>query len=144
MEGTTGAERKEIARIIDKYFREVEGVTSRPEARLINVDPAQLNKEPLTLMNVAQIAKDPVGTTSSHPSYGYSIMGEPLGTLMEDIHLLDLMPDAKKKSGELMTKENMTDADYRKLTMQQNYGLLTEDILRMLDDQGKLYGGLLK
>ena len=43
-----------------------------------------------------------------------------------------------------MTRANLTNADYRKMTMQQNYGLLTEKILRTLDDQGKLNGGLLK
>ena len=145
LEGTTGAERKAIANIIDVNFRKFDGVLSLPEARLLNVDPVQLNKEPLTFHNIAQIAKDPVGMTSSHPSYGYSVLGEPIGRLAEDnIHLLDLLPKAKKASGEPLTLENLSDADYRKLTMQQNYGLLTEEILRSLDDQGKLYGGLLK
>jgi hypothetical protein len=145
LEGTTGAERKAIANIIDVNFRHIDGVLSYPEARLLNVDPVQLNKQPLTFQNIAEIAKDPVGMTASHDSYGYSVLGEPVGRLAEDnIHLLDLLPKAKKASGEPLTLENLSDADYRKLTMQQNYGLLTEEILRKLDDQGKLYGGLLK
>ena len=142
--GTTGAERKAISNIIDVHFREVDGVLSLPEARLINVDPLQLNKEPLTLMNVAQIGKQTGRETSSHPSYGYSIKGDPVGKIVEDISILDLIPGAKKASGEPMTRANLSNADYRKMTMQQNYGILTEAILRSLDKQGKLYGGLLK
>ena len=142
--GTTGAERKAISNIIDVHFRNVDGVLSLPEARLINADPLQLNKEALTLQNVAQVGKQTGRETSSHPSYGYSIKGDPVGKIVEDISLLDLLPGAKKASGEPMTRANLTNADYRKMTMQQNYGLLTEKILRTLDDQGKLYGGLLK
>ena len=142
--GTTGAERKAISNIIDVHFRNVDGVLSLPEARLINADPLQLNKEALTLQNVAQVGKQTGRETSSHPSYGYSIKGDPVGKIVEDISLLDLLPGAKKASGEPLTRANLTNADYRKMTMQQNYGLLTEKILRTLDDQGKLYGGLLK
>ena len=142
--GTTGAERKAISNIIDVHFRNVDGVLSLPEARLINADPIQLNKEALTLQNVAQVGKQTGRETSSHPSYGYSIKGDPVGKIVEDISLLDLLPGAKKASGEPLTRANLTNADYRKMTMSQNYGLLTEKILRTLDDQGKLYGGLLK
>jgi len=144
--GIAPDQRKAIANIIDVNFRHVDGVLSLPESRLINADAMQLNKEPLTLMNVAQTAKNAVGQTSSHPSYGYSVTGEPLGKLVEDISILDLKR-FKKESGELMTRENFgigTGDDLRKVSMSDNYGLLTEAILRTLDDQGKLYGGLLK
>ena len=61
LEGTTGSERKEIARIIDVNFRDssgklvkgdANGVLSYPTARLANADPRQLNKKQGTLQTV--------------------------------------------------------------------------------------------
>jgi len=151
LEGTTGSERKEIARIIDVNFRDTSGklvkgdangVLSYPTARLANTDPKQYNKGQGTLQSVGVMdMKDGVVGKRSHLSYDDTIRGQGAGILNEKqrgLHILDLV-DNTKADGSPMTAANMTDNDMRKLTMQSPpIGLLTHERLMALEKRGLL------
>ena len=151
LEGTTGSERKEIARIIDVNFRDTSGklvkgdangVLSYPTARLANTDPKQYNKAQGTLQSVGVMdMKDGVVGKRSHLSYDDTIRGKGAGILNEKqrgLHILDLV-DNTKADGSPMTAANMTDNDMRKLTMQSPpIGLLTHERLMNLEKRGLL------
>ena len=151
LEGTTGSERKEIARIIDVNFRDTSGklvkgdangVLSYPTARLANTDPKQYNKAQGTLQSVGVMdMKDGVVGKRSHLSYDDTIRGRGAGILNEKqrgLHILDLV-DNTKADGSPMTAANMTDNDMRKLTMQSPpIGLLTHERLMNLEKRGLL------
>jgi len=151
LEGTTGSERKEIARIIDVNFRDTSGklvkgdangVLSYPTARLANADPRQLNKKQGTLQTVGVMdMQNSVAGKRSHSSYDETLMGGGAGILtpkQRELSILDLV-DNTKADGSPMTAANMTDADMRKLTMQSPpIGLLTHERLMALEKRGLL------
>ena len=151
LEGTTGSERKEIARIIDVNFRDTSGklvkgdangVLSYPTARLANADPRQLNKKQGTLQTVGVMdMQNSVAGKRSHSSYDETLMGGGVGVLtpkQRELSILDLV-DNTKADGSPMTAANMTDADMRKLTMQSPpIGLLTHERLMNLEKKGLL------
>jgi len=151
LKGTTGSERKEIARIIDVNFRDTSGklvkgdangVLSYPTARLANTDPKQYNKAQSTLQSVGVMnMKDGVVGKRSHDSYGETVRGRGAGILtpkQRELSILDLV-DNTKADGSPMTAANMTDADMRKLTMQSPpIGLLTHERLMNLEKRGLL------
>lgn len=147
LENTTGGERKEINRIIDVHFRakgNKDGTISLPQARLANVDEFQYNKEPLTIRNVGEVNMSEMKSdVSGHPTYPYALRGEGQARIKEDLSILDLFDNTKAKDSkgrELpMTRENFTDKDYRKTTMQYPpIGLLTHERLMKLEKQGLL------
>jgi len=163
LEGTTGSERKEIARIIDVNFRtsrgtrgsvdydiggklvkgQNNGVVSYPTARLANADEKQLNKKEGTLQNVGLLnMQELIGKEKPiTEAYDTVIKGQPVSMLPEkerNISILDLF-DNTKADGSPMTADNMTDSDFRKLTMQNPpIGLITHDILMNLSKKGLL------
>jgi hypothetical protein len=163
LEGTTGSERKEIARIIDVNFRtsrgtrgsvdydiggklvkgQNNGVVSYPTARLANADEKQLNKKEGTLQNVGLLnMQELIGKEKPiTEAYDTVIKGQPVSILPEkerNISILDLF-DNTKADGSPMTAENMTDSDFRKLTMQNPpIGLITHDVLMNLSKRGLL------
>ena len=163
LKGTTGGERKEIARIIDVNFRsskgekgtpdyeiggqlvkrQQNGVISYPTARLANADPLQLDKGQSTLQNVGLLNLEDTKSdrTPLTKSYDTALKGVPVGRLPEaqrNISILDLF-DNEKADGSPMTAANMTPDDMRKLTMQSPpIGLLTHKRLMALEKRGLL------
>lgn len=157
LDGTTGDQRKEIARILDRDFRKEGGQLTKkssaiydanslgsislPQARIANTDPYQTNKEALTLRNVGIVDTDNAfRKVSGHPTYPNALGGTADARLKENLSLLDIFDNTKapNKQGKVlpMTRDNFTDDDYRKTNMQATpTGLLTYERLRHLEDQ---------
>jgi len=150
--GTTGAERKAIARIIDVNFRDgagiytkgaENGVLSWTKARLANTDPKQLNKQEGTLQNVGQIElNDPLTATRPrmHSSYDASLTGGPVGILSHDLHIADLNPiiaTGGQRAGQRITREGLLPNEIRQINTSNHMGLLTHDLLMEMEKQGK-------
>ena len=157
LDGTTGDQRKEIARILDRDFRKDGGQLTKksskiydanslgsislPQARIANTDPYQTRKEALTLRNVGIVDTDNAfREVSGHPTYPNALGGTADGRITENLSLLDIFDNTKapNKQGKVlpMTRDNYTDDDYRKTTMQATpTGLLTYERLRHLEDQ---------
>ena len=163
LEGVSGDLRKEIIRIIDRDYRydggqkikrgSEEGTASLAQVRVANADPRQLDVEPMTLQNVANLDMDKlVRDVSFHNTYNTGLGGEALGRLREDVSVLDLFDSKKRdKKGKIigdylgsdglpMTRANWTDSGYRKTTMQPVSGLLTHDRLMKLERDMKRQG----
>jgi len=155
LEGTGGELRKEIIRIIDRDYRmdggqkikiTGEGSASATQARIANADPELLDVTPMTIQNVAKIDMDnPTASYSAHPTYPVGLKGQALGKIKEDVSILDLFNSTKKdgtpylgSDGLPMTSKNWTDYGYRKTSMDSIGGLLTNKILRNIEE------GLLK
>ena len=157
LDGTTGDQRKEIARILDRDFRKEGGQLTKkssaiydanslgsislPQARIANTDPYQTNKEALTLRNVGIVdTENAFRKVSGHPTYPNALGGTADARLKENLSLLDIFDNTKapNKQGKVlpMTRDNFTDDDYRKTNMQATpTGLLTYERLRHLENQ---------
>ena len=164
-DSVSGDLRKEIIRIMDRDYRydggqkikrnSSEGTASLAQVRVANADPSQLDKEPMTLQNVANLDMDKlVRDVSFHNTYNTGIGGEALGKIREDVSILDLF-DSKRRNdkGEVigdymgsdglpMTRANWTDDGYRKTTMQPVSGLLTHKRLMALEKRLEETGGI--
>ena len=159
----SGDLRKEIIRIMDRDYRydggqkikrgSSEGTASLAQMRVANADPSQIDKEPMTLQNVAKLDMDKlVRDVSFHDTYNTGIGGEALGRIKEDVSLLDLFDSkVRDKKGNItgdylgsdgmpMTRANWTDDGYRKTTMQPVSGLLSHDRLMKLERDMKRQG----
>ena len=147
--GTTGDLRKEIIRIIDRDYRmdggqkiniTGEGTASAAQARIANAEPRLLDVEPLTVGNIAQLdMKNLKAEHSGHPTFPVGLRGEAKGRVAEDLSILDMF-DNEKTSGLPMTRENFTDYDYRKTTMQPLSGLLSHERLMQIESNLKRRG----
>jgi hypothetical protein len=150
LKGTTGAERKAIAKIIDVNFRanrgiftkgQDNGVLSYPQARIANTDPRQLKAKEGTLQNIGQLdlSDNVPNRFSNHDSYNTGIAGSPVGRFTQDLHLLDLVTDIRNNAGKVITRDNITPQDIRKLQMMKPpTGVITHDLLMGLEKQGLL------
>jgi len=162
----SGDLRKEIIRIMDRDYRydggqkikrnSSEGTASLAQMRVANADPSQLNKEPMTLQNVANLDMDNlIRNVSFHNTYNTGIGGEALGRIKEDVSVLDLFDSKRRnKKGEVigdymgsdglpMTRANWTDDGYRKTTMQPVSGIITHKRLMALEKRLEETGGIL-
>ena len=162
-DSVSGDLRKEIIRIMDRDYRydggqkikrgSDEGTSSLAQVRVANADPTQLNKEPMTLQNVANLDMDNLKRdVSFHDTYNTGIGGEALGRIKEDVSLLDLFTskvrdkkgniigDYMGSDGNPMTRANWTDDGYRKTTMQPVSGLLDHDRLMQIERNMKRKG----
>ena len=150
--GTTGAERKAIARIIDVNFRDGagiytkgadNGVLSWTKARLANTDPKQLNKQEGTLQNVGQIElNDPLTATrpQMHSSYDSSLTGGPVGILSHDLHIADLNPiiaTGGQRAGQRITREGLLPNEIRQINTSNHMGLISHEMLMEMEKLGK-------
>lgn len=165
-DSVSGDLRKEIIRIMDRDYRydggqkikrgSEEGTASLAQVRVANADPSQLDKEPMTLQNVANLDMDNlVRNASFHNTYNTGIGGEALGKIKEDVSILDLFDSKRRnKKGEIlgdylgsdgkpMTRANWTDDGYRKTTMQPVSGVLTHKRLMALEKRLEETGGIL-
>ena len=156
--GTTGGERKAIARIIDVNFRDGagiytkgadNGVLSWTKARLANTDRKQLNKQEGTLQNVGQIELNDMSSAnysnyppraSGHRSYDTPLPGGPVGVLSHDLHIADLNPiiaTGGQRAGQRITREGLLPNEIRQINTSNHMGLLTHELLMEMEKLGK-------
>ncbi|HET8668562.1 MAG TPA: hypothetical protein VFM10_11315, partial [Terriglobales bacterium] len=134
-----GSQRAALNRLLDQY-RDKTGM-GVGQALLATADPDQLGTPLTQLRNVGTIASGYGLEPSTHPSYNTSIPGEAVGRLQEPVGALDLLPD-------LMAKAGITDpfdfpvgvvpgkpSPLRSLQMRPQSGIITEDMLRAIDDR---------
>lgn len=126
------AVRKQIKNILDTRFRN-EGGLSIGAARLSVADPKQLTAPDGGLMNIGRIESGrPVIEGSGHPSYPYGVPGEGVGRLKEDIQVYQLLPDLANIRGTDPLNPKAT--DLRALQMKPYAGLISEHLLRLLEE----------
>jgi len=133
LNNTTGNQRKAIQQILDRDFREI-GI-SLPEARVAVSDVDQLNIPDTSFMNIGQLDMNR-SNMSNHPSYAQALKGDPVGKIKENISAFDLL--TPESLGRTVDQTNLTPQDYRSLTMSAKGGVITDKILRQLDDKGLL------
>jgi hypothetical protein len=135
----TGAQRSALNRLLDQYRDK--GGLGMGAARLATTDLEQLNQPLTSLRNVGVIDANAPLAPSTHPSYRTSIPGEGIGRLKEPVGALELLPD-------LMASSNLTDpfgfpvgvvpgvkSPLRALQMAPKGGVITEDMLRAIDER---------
>jgi hypothetical protein len=129
--GASDSTRKAIKQIMDRDFRETNGLNIGG-ARLAVSDSAQLNAQEGGLMNVGEIyAGRPMIMQSNHPSYPRAVQGQGLGTLSEDRNIFELLPDVVRSRG-IPDAMNPRATDLRALQMKPYAGVITEDLLKRL------------
>lgn len=148
---TTGAERKEISRLIDVNFRANRGlytkgvdngVISWTQARLANTDRSQLNKQEGTIQNIGQTKINEamgLGDGSGHLSYDTALPGIPLGRSAHDIHITDLaniVSSGGAREGQRITRDGLLANEIRQINMADVNGILTHDILMDMEKRG--------
>ena len=134
--GATGAQRGQLNRLLDSYRDE--GGLGLGAARMAMTDTEQLGRPLTSLRNVGYIASDMRPTPSSHPSYPYSIPGGGIGTLREDIGALDLLPELRSSADPFDFPVGVVrgvKSPLRALQMKPKGGVITEDVLRGIDDR---------
>lgn len=136
----TGDKRKNVAHIIDKNFRDVNGGLSMGEARAATSSGDQYLIPDGSLKNIGIIdAKKPVLANSGHPTYVGGLQGEGVGRLTDSINARAFM-DA---NGRKLANDP---SDIRSLSMNPAFGqgIIDEKLLRFIDDHKKkiaLVGG---
>jgi len=135
----TGSARAALNRLMDQY--RTKGGMGIGEARLASTDLEQLGRPLTSLRNVGTIDPRSDLAVSSHPSYRSAIPGEGVGRLREPVGALDLLPDIVRASG----IEGPFDfpvgvvagrpSPLRSLQMAPKGGIITEDILRAIEDR---------
>jgi hypothetical protein len=125
-----GNQRKIIANIIDKNFRDVPGGLSMGEARAATSDIAQYTSQDGSLLNVGRIdtSQAPIAD-SGHSTYKGGLVGEGIGRLTED---LDVRPFMAARGRELTGGPE----DIRSLSMNPAFsqGVVDEKLLRNIYD----------
>lgn len=137
-----GSQRGALNRLMD--LQRDKGGLGIGEARLATTDLDQVGLPLTSLRNVGVIEARSSLQPSTHPSYRVSIPGGGMGRLKENIGALQLLPD-------LMREANLTDpfgfpvgvvpgvkSPLRSLQMGPKGGLITEDLLRLIEayDEG--------
>jgi hypothetical protein len=140
MRELTGNQRKAIQKILDKN-RGLGGL-SYTEARLAVADPTQLNAMDAGLQNVGIVdTSRGIISQSGHPTYAAGLPGEGIGRLNEDVGIYELLPEladfrrAKKTSTAYINPIAPSAQDIRALQMKPYTGILTEGILRRIQDR---------
>ena len=125
-----GNQRKMIANIIDKNFRDVPGGLSMGEARAATSDIAQYTSPDGSLLNVGRIdtSQAPIAD-SGHSTYKGGLVGEGIGRLTEG---LDVRPFMAARGRELTGGPE----DIRSLSMNPAFsqGVVDEKLLRNIYD----------
>ncbi len=94
-----------------------------------------------TLQNIGQLdlSDNVANRFSNHDSYNTGMAGAPVGRFKQDLHLLDLVTDIRNNAGEVITRDNITPQNIRKLQMMTPpTGVITHDLLMGLEKQGLL------
>jgi hypothetical protein len=130
-----GNKRKDVANIIDKNFRDVNGGLSIGEARAATSDTAQYMAPDGSIQNIGTIEISDSSSAlqaSDHPTYRGGLRGQGEGKLRQDINARTLM----EGKGRELTGDA---ADIRALSMnhQLSQGIVDENLLRKIyDNQG--------
>lgn len=128
-----GDTRKAVIQMLDRDFRDAGGITGG-EARVAVADPRQLAAKQGHLQNVGMIDTS-VGriTPSGHGTYSDAVAGEGVGRLIEDVPAYALLP-AKAAARGVADVGNPSAPDMRSLQMSARSGVLTEGILKNLEE----------
>jgi hypothetical protein len=126
--------RKAIKDMMDTQFRDKGGL-SIGEARLAVTDPAQFNARESGIQNVGRIFPDKEISQSSHPSYPFAVPGEGVGTIKEEVGILELLPKVARRR-DVPNPAQPRAIDNRAMQMGAKSGIITEDILQKLQDRG--------
>lgn len=137
----SGNQRKAIQKILDK--NRASGGLSYTEARLAVADPTQLNAMDAGLQNIGIVdTSRPIIQQSGHPTYAAGLPGEGIGRLNENIGIYELLPElaafrgsTKKTSTAHINPIAPSQQDIRALQMKPYTGILTEDVLRRIQDR---------
>lgn len=133
---TSDKNRKKIKNMLDKNFRN-EGGLSIGEARLAIADPNQLSARQGGLMNMGLIdASGELVKRQGKHTYPYAVPGEGVGKLKEDLQVYQMLPGAVKERG-ISDVMNPSQADFRALQMKPYGGILTEGLLRQIENAMK-------
>lgn len=128
--------RKAVLDVMDKGYRN-EGALNIGMARLAVTDPKQFMAPDIGLQNVGLIDPNmPRRLQTDHPTYAAPVPGYGLGALKEsNISAFDLLPAMVKERG--VNIESPSTLDMYTLGRKQNYGVITDDILRAIDERLK-------
>jgi hypothetical protein len=129
----TGDTRKAVQNMMDKKFRDKGGL-SIGEARLAVADAAQLSAMEGGLMNVGEVfAGAPIIDKSGHATYAAGLPGQGLGVLKDAPAVYELLPSSVKQRG-IVDPRQPSAYDIRALQMKPYAGVITEDILRNIEN----------
>lgn len=136
-----GQKRFELNRIMDS-FRDKGGL-GLGAARAANTDLTQLGRKETSLLNVAEI--DAYGSlgSSGHSSYNTSLPGSGMGRLQETVSAFEFLPDMREKYnlvdpwGFPISSRPGESSPYRSLQMSPRAGIITDKVLRSIDDRLK-------
>lgn len=131
----SGDQRKMIQEVLDKDFRK-QGSLGITESRLAVSDPRQLAAREGGLQNVGLFDLDSdIIDVSGHPTYSSGLPGRGMGLLSEDVGVFQLLPGVMRERG-MADALAPTANDLRALQMKPYGGIITEDILRAIQDTG--------
>jgi len=134
--------RDAVMSMLDTKFRNNGGL-SIGEGRLATTEARQINAPDTRIQNIAELDLDaPMGLVN-HPAYTHGMAGRGLGTVKEDVPAYALNPQSVKEMNKGFNRPvadvfNPTPQDVRSLQMGAKGGIITEGLLRRLDDLGVL------
>jgi len=122
-------QRDRVVSTMDKGFREKGGL-SISQARMAVSAPNQINAPQFGLQNIGEI--DPKGTIerSTHNTYPYTIPGQGLGVMKEEIEIFDMIPEYLKAKNYDRTQPE--EGLRRSLEMNPVSGIISADLLKRL------------
>lgn len=129
----TGNQRKLVLEVLDLKDIRNQGGLGITDARLAVSDPDQINARTLGLQNVGLIDPSRSLSQSTHPTYRAGVPGEPVGLLKEDISALQLLPEFMQERG-LTDYWNIPSTDQYTLRLKPRMGIITEDILKGIEE----------
>ena len=134
--------RDAVMNMLDTKFRNNGGL-SIGEGRLATTEAGQINAPDTRIQNIAELDLNaPMGLVN-HPAYTHGMAGRGLGTVKEDVPAFALNPQSVQEMREGFNRPvadvfNPTPQDVRSLQMGAKGGIITEGLLRRLDDLGVL------
>ena len=134
--------RDAVMNMLDTKFRNNGGL-SIGEGRLATTEAGQINAPDTRIQNIAELDLNaPMGLVN-HPAYTHGMAGRGLGTVKEDVPAYALNPQSVKEMKAGFNRPvddvfNPTPQDVRSLQMGAKGGIITEGLLRRLDDLGVL------
>lgn len=135
-----GKTRKKVIKMMDKSFRKNGGL-SAGQARLAVTEQQQVNAPDAFLQNVGQMDLSAARGTSPHTTYKDEVKGQGIGQFAEDIPVYALNPQRLKMMRQGTYRDvkdpfNPTAPDKRALQMSPMGTVITENLLRHLEDLG--------
>ena len=137
---STGDQRKMVADLIDKQFKDVKGGLSIAEARAVTSDANQYRSNDGSMVNIGRIdASRPAIADSGHPTYKGGLPGEGVGTFQEPLDIRKFIAN----NGRVVTNKP---SDIRAASMNPalTQGIIDEKLLRAQEGSinPRLLGGI--